>query len=115
VPTEAVESLATNPERLKEPHQQCKLDRVQLDDALCKRVAEAPRNQFYGDGNVPHTPSKESPKFQVLIDYNRSVILAMQGDGLGFRLEPCKSMLASQLGRTMNATVRDGNVSLEFG
>lgn len=62
-PTETVESLAVNPERLKELRQQCKTDRAKLGDELCNRVAEATRKRFYGDGNTPYTPPKESPKF----------------------------------------------------
>ena len=61
--TDTVESLAANPERLRDLRQQCKLDRVKLGDALCNRVAEATRRRFMGDGKVPYTPPKESPKF----------------------------------------------------
>ncbi|HDR9024189.1 TPA: EexN family lipoprotein [Burkholderia vietnamiensis] len=61
IPT--VEELAANPERLKELRQQCKTDRPQLGDVLCNRVAEATRKRFYGDGETPYTPPKESPKF----------------------------------------------------
>ena len=61
--TDTVESLAANPERLKDLRQQCKRDRVKLGDALCNRVAEATRRRFMGDGKVPYTPPKESPKF----------------------------------------------------
>ena len=61
VPT--VEELATNPERLKELRQQCKLDRAKLGDELCNRVAEATRKRFYGDGTVPYTPPETPPKF----------------------------------------------------
>ncbi len=60
---ETVESLAANPERLKELRQQCKTDRVSLGDVLCDRVAEATRKRFYGDGTVPYTPSETPPKF----------------------------------------------------
>lgn len=62
-PTETVESLAANPERLKELRQQCKADRAKLGDALCNAVAEATRKRFMGDGKVPYTPQKESPNF----------------------------------------------------
>ncbi|MGC5833508.1 EexN family lipoprotein [Ralstonia pseudosolanacearum] len=62
-PTESVESLAANPERLKELRQQCKTDRAKLGEELCNRVAEATRKRFYGDGNTPYTPPKEQPKF----------------------------------------------------
>jgi hypothetical protein len=61
IPT--VEELASNPERLKELRQQCKTDRLKLGDVLCNRVAEATRKRFYGDGETPYTPPKESPKF----------------------------------------------------
>lgn len=61
IPT--VEELASNPERLKELRQQCKTDRARLGDVLCNRVAEATRKRFYGDGDTPYTPPKESPKF----------------------------------------------------
>lgn len=61
VPT--VEELASNPDRLKELRQQCKTDRAKLGDVLCNRVAEATRKRFYGDGETPYTPPKESPKF----------------------------------------------------
>ena len=60
---ETVESLASNPERLKELRQQCKLDRAKLGDELCNRVAEATRKRFYGDGKVPYTPPDNPPKF----------------------------------------------------
>ena len=61
VPT--VEELATNPERLKELRQQCKLDRAKLGDELCNRVAEATNKRFFGDGKTPYTPSETPPKF----------------------------------------------------
>lgn len=62
-PTETVDSLAANPERLKELRQQCKTDRAKLGDELCNRVAEATNKRFFGDGKVPYTPPKEPPKF----------------------------------------------------
>lgn len=61
VPT--VDTLASNPERLKELRQKCKLDRAKLGDELCNLVAEATRKRFYGDGKVPYTPPKEPPKY----------------------------------------------------
>ncbi|WP_169293683.1 EexN family lipoprotein [Advenella sp. EE-W14] len=63
VPFETVESLAANPERLKELRQQCKTDRAKLGDELCNRVAEATNRRFLGDGKTSYTPPKESPKF----------------------------------------------------
>lgn len=62
-PADTVESLVANPERLKTLREQCKLDRAKLGDALCNAVAEATRRRFFGDGKVPYTPPKESPKF----------------------------------------------------
>lgn len=62
-PTDSVESLVTNPERLKALREQCKLNHAKLGDALCNAVAEATRRRFFGDGKVPYTPPKESPKF----------------------------------------------------
>src|SRR3546814_18886998 len=47
---ETVESLAANPERLKELRQQCKLERAKLGNELCNRVSEATRKRFSGDG-----------------------------------------------------------------
>jgi hypothetical protein len=61
--TETVESLVTNPERLKALRQQCKTDRAKLGDELCNRVAEATNRRFLGDGKTPYTPQKEQPKF----------------------------------------------------
>lgn len=60
---ETVESLAADPERLKELRQQCKTDREKLGDELCNRVADATNKRFLGDGKTPYTPAKEQPKF----------------------------------------------------
>lgn len=62
-PTETVESLAANPERLKALRQQCKTDQAKLGEELCNRVAEATNRRFLGDGKTPYTPPKEQPKF----------------------------------------------------
>ncbi|MBZ0106786.1 MAG: EexN family lipoprotein [Sulfuricella denitrificans] len=62
-PTETVESLAANPERLKALRQQCKTDRAKLGEEFCNRVAEATNRRFLGDGKTPYTPPKELPKF----------------------------------------------------
>jgi hypothetical protein len=62
-PTATVESLAANPARLKELHQQCQTDRARLGDEFCNRVAEATNRRFFGDGKTPYTPPKEQPKF----------------------------------------------------
>jgi len=62
-PSETVESLAANPERLKQLREQCKTDRAKLGDELCNRVAEATNRRFFGDGKTPYNPPKEAPKF----------------------------------------------------
>lgn len=62
-PTDTVESLMVNPERLKLLREQCKTERTKLGDELCDRVAEATKRRFFGDGKVPYNPPKESPKF----------------------------------------------------
>jgi len=62
-PTETVESLVANPERLKELRAQCKTDRAKLGDELCNRAAEATNRRFLGDGKTPYNPPKEAPKF----------------------------------------------------
>lgn len=59
-PTDTVESLAANPERLKELRKQCKADRAKLGDALCNAVAEATHKRFMGNG-TPYTP-EPAPK-----------------------------------------------------
>ena len=61
IPT--VEELASEPQRLKELRRQCITDRAALGDELCRRVAEATRKRFYGDGKVPYTPQEKPPKF----------------------------------------------------
>lgn len=63
VPTDTVESLVANPDRLAEVREQCRADRAKLGDELCNAVAEATRKRFMGDGNVPYTPRAGQPKF----------------------------------------------------
>ena len=55
-PTESVESLMTNPERLKALRAQCKADHAKVGDALCSMAAEATRRRFMG-GGTPYTPA----------------------------------------------------------
>jgi hypothetical protein len=58
-PTDTVDSLASNPERLKEIERACKADRAKMGDALCNAASEARRRRFMGDGkgNAPPTPT----------------------------------------------------------
>ena len=58
---ESVESLATNPERLKELRTQCKADHDKVGDAQCNAVAEATRRRFFGSGGPSYTPPASSP------------------------------------------------------
>ncbi len=55
-PTDTVESLLANPERLKEVHAQCKADHDKMGDALCNKASEATRRRFMGSG-TPYTPA----------------------------------------------------------
>ena len=55
-PTDTVESLLANPERLKEVHAQCKADHDKVGDALCNKASEATRRRFMGNG-TPYTPA----------------------------------------------------------
>lgn len=61
--TPTAEELASNLGRLKALRQQCKMERIEVGDMLCNRVAEATRKRFYGDGKTPYTPPEQSPKF----------------------------------------------------
>lgn len=62
-PTETVESLLANPERLKALRKQCRINRGDMGDKLCNTVGEANTRAFLGDGKVPYTPPKETSSF----------------------------------------------------
>lgn len=47
-PADTVESLAADPERLKEVQRQCRLDYAKAGDALCNAASEAYRRRFMG-------------------------------------------------------------------
>lgn len=53
-PTDTVESLVVNPERLKELRAQCKADHAKVGDVVCAAVSEATRRRFMGDGKSPY-------------------------------------------------------------
>ena len=59
-PTDTVESLMANPERLKDVRAQCKADHAKVGDALCTMAAEATRRRFMGSG-TPYTPAPLAP------------------------------------------------------
>ena len=48
-PSETVDALAANPERIKEIQRQCKEDSVKVGDELSRRAAEAANRRFFGD------------------------------------------------------------------
>ena len=48
-PSETVDALVANPERIKEIQRQCKEDRVKVGDELSRRAAEAANRRFFGD------------------------------------------------------------------
>lgn len=56
-PIESAESLAANPDRLKELRAQCKADHAKVGDDQCNAVAEATRRRFFGSGGPKHTPA----------------------------------------------------------
>ncbi len=55
-PTDTVESLLANPERLREVQRRCKEDHAKIGDATCNAGAEAFRRRFMGDGKGKYTP-----------------------------------------------------------
>ncbi len=57
-PTDTVESLVADPERLKDLRGQCKADHARVGDALCNAVAEATRRRFMGSGGPKYTPTQ---------------------------------------------------------
>lgn len=60
-PFETADSLAANPERLKEFRAKCKEDRARSGEAQCNAVAEATRRRFFGSGGPKHTPAAPAP------------------------------------------------------
>jgi hypothetical protein len=55
-PTDTVESLAANPERLKEVQRLCREDPAKMGNA-CTAAGEAFRRGFMGDGKGQYTPA----------------------------------------------------------
>lgn len=48
-PTDTVDELVANPERLKEIQRLCKEDRAKVNDDICMRAAQAFRRRFMGE------------------------------------------------------------------
>jgi len=61
-PTDTVESLVANPERLKEVERLCRQDHAKMGDALCSAASEARRRRFMGDGKGKYTPQPAPPQ-----------------------------------------------------
>jgi Conjugative transfer region protein TrbK len=57
-PTDTAESLAADPNRLKEVMRQCRQDRAKANETLCNAASEAYRRRFMGDGKSQYTPSQ---------------------------------------------------------
>ncbi len=55
-PTDTVESLVANPERIKEVQRLCKEDHAKMGDVTCNVAAEAFRRRFMGNGKGKYTP-----------------------------------------------------------
>lgn len=47
-PTDTVESLVADPQRLKEVQRQCKIDRAAMGEVACNAASEAYRRRFMG-------------------------------------------------------------------
>jgi hypothetical protein len=55
-PTDTVDSLVANPERLGEVQRVCKEEPGKVSDAECAAASEAYRRRFMGDGKTQYTP-----------------------------------------------------------
>lgn len=58
---ESAESLAANPERLKELRAACKADHAKVGDAQCNAVAEATRQRFMRPTPSPYANDPVKP------------------------------------------------------
>lgn len=53
---DTVESLAADPQRLREVEKLCRNDWAGTGDALCIMASKARRRRFFGSGQTPYTP-----------------------------------------------------------
>ncbi len=60
-PTESVESLVSNPERLAALREKCRQDHASVGDVQCNRVAEATRQRFLGKASSPYAADPVAP------------------------------------------------------
>ncbi|MBN9147926.1 MULTISPECIES: hypothetical protein [unclassified Nitrobacter] len=54
--TDTVDTLAADPDRLREIQKWCSQDWGGTGDALCKMASQARRKRFMGNGRTPYTP-----------------------------------------------------------
>lgn len=54
--TDTVDSLAADPERLRDIQKRCSQDWAGTGDTLCKMASEVRRKRFMGGGRTPYTP-----------------------------------------------------------
>lgn len=54
--TDTVDSLAADPDRLRDIQKRCSQDWAGTGEALCKMASEARRKRFMGSGRTPYTP-----------------------------------------------------------
>lgn len=65
---DTAESLAIDPQRLKDVMRQCKADRAKLGEATCTAASEAWRRRFMGDGNAKYSPPTVPKQLPALKD-----------------------------------------------
>lgn len=53
---DTVESLAADPERMREVMRRCKIDDPSVDTATCEAASRAYRRRFMGDGDAAYVP-----------------------------------------------------------
>ena len=54
--TDTVDSLAADPDRLRDVQKRCSQDWAGTGDALCQMASQARRKRFMGTGRTPYTP-----------------------------------------------------------
>ena len=62
-PSDAVSSLVSHPDRLREVERQCSDDYAKMAVAECNAASEARHRLFMGNGKPAYTPRKKPPKF----------------------------------------------------
>lgn len=65
---DTTESLAADPQRLKDVMRQCKTDRAKVGEATCTATSEAWRRRFMGDGKAKYSPAQIPQQLPTLKD-----------------------------------------------